>query len=151
MFKIYVDRLKDGQTEKIEEMAPPDFLDVHESELNFLEPVSVSGEAYLADDHLVMHLKIKTDAQMPCSICNDKLKFLIDIPDFYLAEKLEELKSPIFDYSSELREAILVQVPAYAECCNGRCPERESIKKYLKNSQPEETPHSFPFSELDKT
>ena len=52
--KIYIDRLGDGQTEKIEETVPPEMIDVNEKDLQFKHPVLLSGKAYLADDHLII-------------------------------------------------------------------------------------------------
>lgn len=141
--KIYVDRLKDGHTQKIEEELFSDFLEIAEEELSFPLPVTVKGDAYLAEDHLVLHLKAKTEAKLPCSICNEQFLFPIDI-DFYHTVALDELKNPIFDYSLTLRESILLQVPPFAECNAGQCPERPTVNKYLKTD-----PHSqFPFSGL---
>lgn len=144
--KIYIDRLKDGRTEKIEEVMTPDFLDVHEAELTFSDPVSFSGDAYLTDDHLIIRLEIKTLAQIPCSICNHSVTVPIEIKDFYTAEPIKEITSACFDCSEILRESILLQVPAFAECDGGKCPERQNIKNFLK--QPEDKPELFPFKSL---
>ncbi|MGE5195829.1 MAG: YceD family protein [Anaerolineae bacterium] len=153
-FKIYIDRLKDGRSEKIEEQASSDFLDVQEEELSFPETVSIKAEAYLTDDHLIIHLSAKTLAKMPCSICNESILVPIHLSDFYHAEPLNELKSPIFDFTSLLREALLLQLPSFIECRGGKCPERETINKFLKDKdQPIQDlpPHPtyFPFADLD--
>lgn len=153
-FNIYVDRLRDGPTLKIKENFSPDFLDVHETDLSFSDPVAVSGEAYLAEDHLIIHLKIKTTASIPCTICNNPVKFAISIGDFYHAEPLAEIRSPIFNYKEPLREAILIQVPPFTECHEGKCPERESVNKFLKKDQKPDAPPTmttyFPFADIDK-
>jgi uncharacterized metal-binding protein YceD (DUF177 family) len=141
--KIYVDRLKDGHTEKIQEELFSDFLAITEEELSFPLPVNVKGDAYLAEDHLVLRLKATTKAKLPCCMCNEDFLFSIEI-DFYHTVALDELKNPVFDYSLALRESILLQVPPFAECNGGQCPERPAVSKYLKSA-----PHSqFPFSDL---
>lgn len=154
-FNIYIERLRDGHALNIQEKIEPDFLDVHETDLSFPDPVAISGEAYLAEDHLIVHLKIKTTASIPCTICNNPVIFSISIDDFYHAEPLADLHSPIFNFKEALREAILLQVPPFTECHEGKCPERESVNKFLKkdinqpNSSPAMTTY-FPFADIDK-
>lgn len=149
--KIYIDRLKGGHPLKIEECLSPDFLDIHEEELHFKEPVHIQGEAYLADDHLVMHLSIETEALLPCSICNDAVRTPIVAKNIYLTEPLSDIKTAIFDLTDHVRESILIQVPLFAECNGGKCPDRDNIKKFLK---PEEKSSKsgevsyFPFADL---
>jgi len=150
-FTLYVDRLGDGDKEKIQEIASPEFLDIHEKELSFPHPVSITGEAYLVDQDLILHLKISTDAYIPCRICNDPVKVPIIIEDFYHAEPLQEISSKLFDYTDLLRDAILLQIPPFAECRDGNCPERESVSKFLKKTSPAKgpsEPNYFPFSDL---
>jgi uncharacterized metal-binding protein YceD (DUF177 family) len=149
--KIYIDRLKDGQTLKIEETLPPDFLEIQEEELAFEDPIHIRGEAYLADEHLIIHLDIETSAHLPCSICNDAVSIPIAIKNIYLTEPLSEIKNSIFDLAEQVRETILLHTPLFAECNEGKCPERENIKKFLKtnstSSSPTEITH-FPFADL---
>ncbi len=131
-FVIYIDRLRDGQTLKIDEVCPTDFLEIHEDELSFLEPVTIQGKAYLADDHLVLQLDIRAQFVMPCSICNEKATLPIEIKNFYYVVPVEEIPTHMFDYSELLREEILLQVPTFAECQGGKCPERTTLTPYLK-------------------
>jgi uncharacterized metal-binding protein YceD (DUF177 family) len=149
--KIYIDRLKDGQTLKIEETLPPDFLEIQEEELVFEDPVHIRGEAYLADEHLVIHLDIETSAYLPCSICNDAVSTSIAIKNIYLTELLSEIKNSIFDLAEQARETVLLHTPLFTECNEGKCSERENIKKFLKtnekSSSPKEITH-FPFADL---
>lgn len=141
--KIYIDRLLDGKTEKIEETLKSDFIDIIEAELDFPSPVSVQGKTYIAEDHLIIQLKIKTDALIPCSICNKSVKVPIEIEKFYHTEELSEIKGQVYDFTSPLREGILLEVPTYVECM-GKCPEREKIKKYLSEGNKQ-----FPFADLN--
>lgn len=151
--KIYVDRLKNGQEHKIQETSSPDFLELDEEDLVFDDPVTLQGEVYTADDHLVIHLNIETSAHLPCSICNDAVHTPISIKGLYLTHPLSEIPGAIFDLTEEVRESILLQTPLFIECNNGKCPERENIKKFLKPEQniPEVGPDThFPFADLDK-
>lgn len=142
MLKIYVDRLRDSQTEVIEETASPDFLEVKEQDLQFLKPIRMSGKAYLAENHLIIKLKIITEATMPCLICNTSIQKKIHVPTFYLVEDVSNIKGNIYDYTEPMREAILLEVPYSVECM-GNCPIRGELKSYLDNGK-----SRFPFADL---
>lgn len=154
-FKIYVEKLRRGDTEKISESLPSDFLDIHEEEISFPEPIAIEGEAYVANDSLMLKLNASTMLYMPCSICNAKVGVGIKLQDFYHSEPLEETKSGIFNFKEILREAILLEIPQFAECHDGKCPRRDEIKKYLKkpkSGEDENAPEGYqPFADLDLT
>lgn len=143
--KIFIDRLQNGQVEKIEKTLPGDFLEIRESELAFPYPITVQGEAYLVESHLYMNLHAHTSAQMPCQICNCITTFPVIVRDFIHIAALLELKLPIYDYSSVVREALLLQIPPFIECIKNGCPERQFINQYL-NTHPNCS--NFPFSQL---
>ena len=150
--KVYIDRLKHGQTLKIEETFPPDFLEIDDDDLVFKDPVHLHGEAYLSNDHLIIHLNIATTAFFPCSICNAPVQIPISLKNVYLTQPLAEIKGAIYDITNEVRESILLQAPLFAECNQGSCPERDNLKKFLK-SDPNTSSHPqvhFPFTDLDK-
>jgi uncharacterized metal-binding protein YceD (DUF177 family) len=155
-FKIYVEQLRHGHVEKLDESFSPEFLDVNDSDLVFAELVTVSGEAYLADDILILHLDIGTMARIPCAVCNAPVDVPIEIKGAYHAVPLEEVKGSIFNFKELLRETILLEVPQLAECEQGKCPKREEIRRYLvdpkKDSKqnPEEGYHPFADLDLDK-
>jgi uncharacterized metal-binding protein YceD (DUF177 family) len=134
-FKIFLKRLRDGHEEKIHEQLAPDFLDIHEAELSFRTPVSIEGSACVADEVLVLTLSIKTEATMPCAICNCDVQVQISIPHFCYTESLSEIKRGVFDYRQALREQILVELPYRAECNEGDCPERASLAKYFRKQE----------------
>lgn len=129
--RIYVERLKNDHVEKIDETLDPSFLEVHEKDLEFKKPIRLIGTAYLASDHLILELNIHTTAQIPCKICNDPVDVPLEIANVRHTEALSNIKSGVFDFSEEVRDAILLKVPAFVECHGGSCPEREVIKKFL--------------------
>lgn len=131
-FKIYVEQLRGGHVEKIKEVFSHVFLGLAEKELAFVDSVLVEGEAYLAEDNLVLHLQISTKATLPCKICNEPLKVPLRLTDFYHTESLEGIKSGIFSMEAALREAILLDAPTFAECNEGKCPQRKELEKFLK-------------------
>ena len=147
-FVITIDRLTEGATQKIEGTVSPDFLEVNEPDLRFTDPIKISGEAYLADDELVIHLNASTLAQMPCSICNQMVHFPLDVKSFYHAEPLSNIQGVFFDFRTLLREALLIELPKVAECSGG-CPEREILTPYLRKKDVLDTSTSyFPFNDL---
>ncbi len=152
-FKIFVDQLRDGETEELSEELPPSFLDVNEKDLTFKEPVNLKGEAYLAQDSLVLHFNIDTVAQLPCVICNENVKVPIHIENSYHAIPLEEVKSGIYNMTDLLRENILLETPLFAECNEGNCLKRKDLKQYFKNpeaNQGEEADEGYkPFADLE--
>jgi uncharacterized metal-binding protein YceD (DUF177 family) len=141
-FIILIDRLRGGQTQAINESLPPDVLGPNEPELVFAFPVQVKGEAYLTDDHLIIHLAARTKISMPCAICNKMIDQELKVDNFYHTEPLENIRSASFDFSEALREALLIELPRTVECNGGNCPDRDSIKPFLKESR-EETYHPF--------
>ncbi len=150
-FKIYIDRLKGGHVQKIEESFNPSFLEVDEDELQFDLPVTVRGEAYLTDDHLVIHLAAATAAEMPCSVCNKMIKTPLTVGNFYHTEPLSEIRDAIYDFREALREALLIELPRTVECNaqtgQGTCPSRETLTPYLRGKARSET--YFPFADID--
>lgn len=145
--KIYIDQLRDGQISEINETFPPEFIDICEADLAFRKPVSVNGQAYLADDTLILHLKIATVAQIACTICNKLVDTPISIPDFYHAEPLDNIKGGTFNFHEPVREAVLLDTPPFAEC-NGSCPARKELKKYLKSPEESDDEGYHPFADL---
>jgi uncharacterized metal-binding protein YceD (DUF177 family) len=152
VFKIYIEQLRESHEEKISEKLNPDFLEIHEPDLAFDKPVELEGVAYLAEQELVLHWEIRTEAILPCSICNEPVRVPLHIQNFYYAEPTSEIKSGIYNFKELLRETILLEVPAFAECTGGNCPKRKEYRKYLKEpsdqlSDEEEGYH--PFADLD--
>lgn len=133
-FKIYVEQLRDGHTETISEQLDPAFLEINEKELAFPYPVEVEGEAYLADDSLILKFEIKAKPVLLCAICNAPVEVPMEIHELYHAEPIEDIKSGIFNFKELLRENIISEVPTLAECNQGKCPERNKLAKYFKNS-----------------
>lgn len=149
IFTIWIDRLREGRVQKIDESLDPSFLDVHEEELVFQSPVIVYGEAYLADDHLIVRVKAFTKVKIPCVICNQLVDAPLQVNGFYHTEPIAELRDAKFDFSTPLRDSLLLELPAYIECCEGKCPERQALAPYLRKQSPPDD-KSFPFANLQK-
>lgn len=153
-FKIFVEQLRDGHTETIKESFDPKFLDVQEKELSFEDKIEFNGTAYLADDALVMKFDASTLAIMLCAVCNQPVKVPVNVKGFYFSIPLDEVKGAIYNFKDLLRETILVEIPTFAEC-EGNCPRRKEIAKYLKktpateNSKPQDDDGYHPFADFD--
>ena len=147
---LFIDRLQSGKTEKIKEILSSEFLDVHEPELKFSDKIFIDGEAYLANEHIIIQLEIKLSAVIPCSICNLPTEFPLELHRFYHTEEISQIKSHIYNYSSSLREAILLEVPSFVEC-KDNCPKRGELKKYIHQDKSKKLNESvqFPFAELN--
>lgn len=148
-FILYIDRLKGEAVQKLSLILPPDFFDINEPDLLFQDPVEISGEAYLAQEELVVHLNASTIARLPCSICNQLLPQALQITGLYHTQPITSLKSGLFDLRDPLREALLLELPKRMECPGG-CKEREILKPYLKtDTEANKGPETyFPFSDL---
>ncbi len=133
-FKIYVDQLREGQEKAISESYDPQFLDLHESDLDFKKNIELKGVAYTAEDELILHWNIRAEALVACSICNEKVPVDIVIDNFYHSEPTGEIKGAVFNFKDLLRETILLEVPTFVECNEGQCPKRKEVDKYLKRS-----------------
>lgn len=136
-FIIYINPLKKGKVEAIDQVFSPDFLDVREEDLEFKFDVAVKGEAYVADEDLILHLDIGTKATIPCSICNEPVDVDVELEGFYYVEPLINIKSGVFDMRETIRDAILLETPAFVECHGGTCPQRNQIEKYLTHPMEE--------------
>lgn len=148
-FEIFLEQLRGGGSEKIDVTCASDFLDVNEDDLRFEPPVKVTGEAYMADEELILHLDAVAHAVKPCSICNEPVKVSVEVRNFYHAQPLAEIKGGCFNYQEILREAILLEVPSFAECQQGNCPQRQQIAKYLKQPKPSEGEGYQPFADIN--
>lgn len=133
-FNVYIEQLRNGHQFKIDEIVSSDFLDVNEKELSFKKDVSIKGEAYLAGDMLILRLNLTAHGLIPCTICNDIVDLEIKVPDLYHAEPISSIKSGVFNFQDVAREALLLEVPSFAEC-KGKCPKRKEIAKYLKPNE----------------
>lgn len=126
---IYIDRLRDGSKDGIEENVSPDILGTDEN-FHFTSFINIYGEAYLAGDHLILSLGLKFDVSLPCIICNNWAPHSIHIENFLHTEPLDKIKSGSYDYSNVIRDAIFLEIPTYFEC-NGNCPERAQLASHL--------------------
>lgn len=138
--KIYVDRIRDGEAEAIQEQLTPLFMDIHEDEMRFHDTVSLEGTAYVTDDWLILRLNVHTTVELTCSVCNSKFNFEIAITDLMHEEPLENIRDKTFDLLPVVRENVLLAVPFYPQCGITSCLHRKEIEPYLKKDHPTNSP-----------
>lgn len=138
--KIFVERIRDGEPEEIQEELLPLFMDIHEEEMRFEHKVALEGTAYVTDDWLILRMHIQTKVQLTCSVCNNKFEFEINIQDFMHEEPLENIRDKVFDILPVVREHLLLAVPFYPQCGITTCLHRKEIEPYLKKDHPSNSP-----------
>lgn len=131
--RIYIDRLKEGQEQLFHEMVEcSEIFDVEEVGALALKPVDLAFKAYLAGHELVIEWQsIKAACRVNCTVCNEPFEFPIVIEEGRHIEPVSSIRGAVFNPSSLVREQILLEVPSYAECKEGACPERETLKRYI--------------------
>ncbi|MFN0065069.1 MAG: YceD family protein [Chlamydiales bacterium] len=134
-FKIYVDRLQEGEKEELKESLSPAFLGVEEREFSFLHPVQLEGHAFVTGDSFIFTFSVCTKATILCAICNAPVEVVLQIPEVTHLEKVRDVRGGVFYFTDILREAILLEIPHTAECQKGNCPERNELKKYLSKDK----------------
>jgi hypothetical protein len=132
--RIYIDRLKEGQEEIFDEkVAVAEIFDTEEVGTLVEQPIDLEYKAYLAGHELVIEWRaIKADCFVTCTICNERFAFPVVIEGGRHIEPLDAIRGAVFNPSSLVREQILLEVPAYAECTEGACPQRETLKRYIE-------------------
>lgn len=133
-FRLYPERLREGEEERLSEVVAADFLGVEEENLSYTGNVFFQGKASRIDEKLLLQLRIEAQAEIPCSICNEATTIKIEVPSLCHSVELSAIQGAVFDCRDLLREAILLETPSFAECHGGNCPQRAQLGKYLKKT-----------------
>lgn len=146
--RLFIDRIRAQEREVVDCTLDPDFMDIHEKELAFLDPVLVKGEVYLAGEEVVAALRAKTVMQMPCAICNTSIACPVQAA-WTSVEPVESYRHGVVDLREMVRENLLLEVPLVVECEEGKCPARAEVAKYLSQKQEGREETGFhPFADL---
>lgn len=146
--RLFIDRIRAQGCEKIDLRLDPDFMDIHEKELAFIDPIAVEGEVYLAGEEVVVALRAETVIHMPCAICNASIALPLQNA-WTSVEPVESFRHGVIDLSEMVRENLLIEVPLTAECEQGNCPERVALAPYLRQKQAGREETGFhPFADL---
>lgn len=145
-FKVSLSRLQKEERIALSEHVEEDFLEVHERDLDYADPLDLTGSIELAGSAVLIKFSLCTTAKTPCIICGKPVKIEVNLNDVCHAEPLENIREEIFDFSAIIRDLVLTETRAYAEC-QGGCPERESLGQYLKS----DGGRQCPFKDIDTT
>jgi uncharacterized metal-binding protein YceD (DUF177 family) len=147
--KIYIDRLQNGEVEQIREVLPPAFLELApHDELHVEQHIQVTGQAYVAEDFLIIKLDIQAKASLPCSLCNEPFSFPIQIECIH-EELIEKIPHGVFHYAELIREAILLEIPFYPQCGGDVCKNRKKMDKYLSKDTSKQSKEQYhPFKDI---
>ena len=138
-FTIYVDRLRNGAVETIDLSLSAVCLEQDDERLRFEGAVIIRGEAYVAEDELVLHLSLEATALVPCVICQKELALPVVVKDWYHAEPLEQIPTALYCFRPLVRESLILEAPQLAECGHN-CPERKNIEHYLSKGDTQYRP-----------
>jgi len=144
---IYLDRLIEGKEQSLDETLPSNVFFKNEKDLKFSSDMKICGKAYITTDHLLVDISAKIEADMPCIICQKDVPFQLEMEKQTLTIPLEEIKNKVYDYTSLIRESLLLQLPQTKEC-KGGCPDRSSIEPFLVKDDENIEKH-FPFAGLE--
>jgi len=145
--KIYTEQFREGKREALEYVLPADILDIQEEGISFSSPIHLKGEVYATDEHLILQLSAHTEIQMPCSICNEMTFVSLTTEEIYHTIPFDEMQTTIFDFTDLVREEIIILIPQFVECNQGKCPTRTDISKFMKSKAVTPQNH-FPFADL---
>lgn len=152
MFVVYVDRIRDGSQVDLNEVSSPAFLDIdNDPEIRPSQDVSFSGNAYIADDWLIIQGSIETTLMMRCAMCSELFEFPVHITDWMHEEPIENCTSGTFSYEQLIRESVLLEAPFYALCGGKVCLHREEVSVYLSKASSETTSDVFEGGKKSKT
>jgi len=147
--RIHVEQLENGGSLEIKETLPASlFMEVEDEELSFPGNVEVEGKAYLADSHVVVHFSLKCQAKLLCTVCNEPFTLPIEISNAYITRDAEELNGGVYPYGEDIKEEILLKIPAYAQCKEEGCPQRNVVSPFLKLPSAKADEVYYPFKDL---
>ena len=130
--QIYIDRLKEGKEQLFDEEVETSLIFEKEDSVSD-KPLEVKFKAYLAGKELIIEFqKLKAVCLVPCTVCNETFESSVLLENTRVVLPKDSIKGAVFNPSSLVREQILLEVPAYAECGSGCCPEREELKRFVR-------------------
>lgn len=129
---IYLDQLQQGNELPLSCVLDPCFLELQETdEAQCIAPVSIQGTCACVDDFVVLNVGVRALFTLPCALCNERFEYEVVLDRFRHQETLQDIKSPTWDFSTVLREAILLEIPFFPQCGGKECVNKDEVKKYF--------------------
>lgn len=132
--ELYIDRLRQGEYKDFSLKTGPKLMEAEDHEAIFEDDIVANGAATISSEHLILNISIEAKGKTYCKICNEPIEHTIHIEENHVCFSLQDMKSGVFSLGPYIRETIFLNLPKYSEC-EGLCPERAVIKKYLNNSE----------------
>ena len=85
-----------------------------------LGPITYDARAYIIEGDLVIEGDFSADFELECSRCVQKFEFSVKLKGHQLTENLE--KPTEADLTAAVREDILLALPVYPRCEEGKIP-----------------------------
>lgn len=130
--QIFLEDLRGGEELDIDITLNPDKDTLEEPDFCFRAALNVQGRAYLADNELIVHYSLQTEALLPCKICNEWVTVPIELNDLIEVRSVKKIKNRVADLTETVRQQAMLEVPLIVECHQGSCPARKELNKYLK-------------------
>ncbi|MCB1136894.1 MAG: hypothetical protein KDK78_11550 [Chlamydiia bacterium] len=146
--KVFISDLEAGSVAHIDAVIDPSFMELQEEDLAFRAAVRVAGDVYLAGDELIIRLSADTEASMPCKVCNGEAIVPVHVEQLYLTQPKSDIVNGQLDCTDYVRESLMLELPAFAECRGGQCPQRSQLEEYLAKPDGEKTDMRSPFADL---
>ncbi len=139
--KLCIDGALCGNEVVLDERVDPSFLQLSDhDELTAVSEVLVCGKAYRADSWMFINAKISVSFKLPCAVCNEPFEYTVDLSQWVHEEAVRELSGGSWDIEKPLREAILLEVPFFAQCGEGGCSNFDSVRKFIRSEEEMQTP-----------
>jgi len=142
---IQIDTLRCGDQIQLDEKVNASFLCLDEcDELKAVSEITVCGKFYRVDRWIGIDARVSVVFCLPCALCNESFECAIELPQWVHEEEIAQLSKGQWDVREPLREAILVEVPFFAQCGGSKCGNFGSIQQFVRSEDGE-----TPFKDLD--
>lgn len=105
---------------------PADVLDIEKTaDINVTSPLRYNLHAYVSCGELIVNGTLEADVTFRCSRCAGNFVFHIEEDKYQFIHELKN-KDESVDLTSDMREVMLLDFPAYPVCkrdCRGLCPQ----------------------------
>jgi len=109
-------------------------------ELTAISEVLVCGKVYRADNWILVDARVSVSFSLPCAVCNEPFEYTVNLPKWVHEEVVRELSGGSWDIREPLREAILLEIPFFAQCGEGGCSNFDSVRKFIRSEEEMQTP-----------
>jgi uncharacterized metal-binding protein YceD (DUF177 family) len=141
---FFYEQLKEGESSCFEHEIDSSFLDLeNDKELRPISSVFVKGKIWKMADWLFVEAYVKASFETTCSYCSDLFHLPIELQPWKHEVCIDDIKEAFLDLREPLREAILLEIPYFAQCDGTTCKNINEVKKYLMKGEKEQFQQPF--------